>query len=183
MNTESSLPKIPPISFWLLPAEPDLQLLTALINQLADKYNAPRFVPHVTLLVSHLAEDESATQLLESAVKGISPPNLEILGLGHDPDRFKSVFIRLNSEPILPLNAALRASCRYSADYQLHAHLSLLYLQLPFVEKLSLISDLQLSQSRLYFDSVAAVRPGYGQRSFDDVEQWRFAAQVKLTDK
>jgi len=180
MNSNTLLPKISPISFWLVPANPYQHLLATLINQLACKYGAPRFMPHVTLLVTQLAQDDSPLQVLESATKGIPPFELDLLGVGHDPDRFKSVFIQLNSEPIMPLSSALRVSCRHLDDYTFDAHLSLLYRQLPFIEKLSLISDLQLPQGPLYFDSVVAVRPGYGQSCFDDVEQWRFVAQVRL---
>lgn len=181
MNTNTPLSKISPISFWLVPANPCQRMLATLINQLAGTYGAPRFMPHVTLLATELAQDESPLQVLESATKGIRPLELELLGVDHDADRFKSVFIQLNSEPIMPLNSALRASCRYPGDYQFDAHLSLLYRELPLIEKLSLISDLQLPQGPLYFDSVVAVRPGYDQSSFDDVEQWRFVAHARLT--
>ena len=175
MNTNT------PVSFWLVPANPYQLMLAKLINQLAGKYDAPRFMPHVTLLVTELTQDESPLHVLESATKGIPPLELELLGLAHDTDRFKSVFIQLNSEPIMPLNSALRTSCRQPGDYQFDAHLSLLYRQLPFIEKLSLISDLQLPQSPIYFDSVVAVRPGNDQRCFDDVEQWCCVAHVSLT--
>lgn len=181
MDTNTPLPKISPISFWLVPANPCQLMLATLINRLADKYGAPRFLPHVTVLATELAQDESPLQILESATKGIGPLELELLGVDHGADRFKSVFIQLNSEPIMVLNSALRDSCRHPGDYQLDAHLSLLYHQLPLNEKLSLISDLQLPQGPLYFDSVVAVMPGHGQSSFGDIEQWRFVAHVGLT--
>ena len=142
MNINTPFPKISLISFWLVPADPYQLMLATLINQLAGTYGAPRFMPHVTLLATELAQDESPLQVLESAIKGIPPLELELLGVDHDADRFKSVFIQLNSEPMMPLNSALRASCGHPGDYQLDAHLSLLYRQLPLNEKLSLISDL-----------------------------------------
>lgn len=181
MNAEKKLLATLPISFWLVPSESCRLELTSLINFLADRYNAPRFVPHVTLLVTQLANDESPLQILESATQGFSPFNLEFLELQHGPDRFKSVFIRLNSEPIEPLFAAIRASCRYPGNYQLDAHLSLLYLQLPVTERISILSALQMPQNPFLFDTVIAVSPGRSQNCFDDIEQWRLIDQVVLT--
>ncbi len=180
MNTNTPLPKISPISFWLVPANPQRLMLATLINQLADKYGAPRFMPHVTVLVTQLAQDESPLQILHSATNKIPPLELEVLGVDHHSHRFKSVFIQLNSEPTMVLNSRLRASCRHPGDYPFDSHLSLLYHQLPCIEKLSLIAELQLPQGPLYFDSLVAVRPGDDQSCFDDVEQWRFVAHVSL---
>jgi len=180
MNNNTKLPKSSPISFWLVPANPYQLMLARLIDHLAGTYDAPRFMPHVTVLVTELAQDEAPLQVLESATKGIRPLELELLGVDHEADRFKSVFIQLNSEPIIALTSALRSCCQHPGDYQLDAHLSLLYYQLPLNEKLSLISDLQLPQGPLYFDSVVAVRPGHDQSSFDDVEQWRIVAHARL---
>lgn len=181
MNTKKTFPGASPISFWLVPSEPSRQELTSLINFLADKYSAPRFIPHVTLLVTQLAKDESPLQILEFATKGVTQLKLELLGLEHGPDRFKSVFIRLNSKPIVPLFDALRDSCRHPVSYQLDAHLSLLYLQLPVMKRFSLTSGLQLPQGPLHFDTVIAVKPGRDQICFHDVEQWRLTDQVVLT--
>ena len=181
MNAEKKLPATSPISFWLVPSESSRPELTTLINFLADRYNAPRFVPHVTILVTQLANDESPLQILKSATQGFSPIKLKFLELIHGPDRFKSIFVRLNSEPIEPLFAAIRASCRHPGDYQLDAHLSLLYLQLPVTERISILSALQMPQGPFLFDTVIAVLPGSNQNCFDDIEQWRFIDQVVLT--
>ena len=181
MSAKTPLPGSSLISFWLVPCESNLRELTALINFLADKYSAPRFLPHVTLLVTQLEKDRLPLQILESASKGVAPLKLELLGLDHSPDRFKSVFIRLNSEPVLPLYAALCDSCQHSGSYRLDAHLSLLYLQLSVMKRISLISDLEIPQGPLQFDTVIAVRPGRKHINFDDVEKWRLTDQIVLT--
>lgn len=181
MNPEKAHPAATPISYWLMPSEPIRQELTVLINFLADRYHAPRFLPHVTVLSSQLAKDQTPSQILQTATKEIAPLKLDILGLGHGPDRFKSVFIRLDSWTIMPLHAAIIASCRYPNNYQLDAHLSLLYLQLPLTERMALLSTLQIPQGSVHFDTVVAVTPGRNQRSFDDVEKWRLTEQFVLS--
>ena len=181
MNPETSLPTTSPISFWLVPAEPNRLELTTLINSLADKNSAPRFMPHVTLLVTQLAKDESPQQIMESATKAIAPLDLDLLGLEHGPNRFKSLFIRLNSKPVEPLFKALRNSCRHPGSYQLDVHLSLLYLQVPITKRIALLADLHIPEGPFHFDTVIAVTPGHNQICFDEVEQWRYTDKVILT--
>lgn len=180
MNTDLQLPAVSRISFWLVPSRHDRRLLTGLINRLADRYGAPRFMPHITLHSTQIAENESPLQVLESATKGMSPFKLELLDVDHGPDRFKSIYIRLDCNPVAPLTAALRASCRHPGSYQFDGHLSLLYLQLPAKERVKISLSLQLPQGPLCFDSVIAITPGPGQNTFDDVRQWRIVAQVGL---
>lgn len=181
MNTKTIPPNARPVSFWLVPAEADRHKLTKLINRLADEYNAPRFLPHVTLLATKLTKNEEPLKILQSATKGISPLKLEILGVAHSPDRFKSVFIQLNNAPIVPLYNAFRSSCHNPGNYRLDAHLSLIYRQLPVTKRNLLISKLKIPQGSLHFDSVIAVRPGHNKPSFDDVELWRLTDHVPLT--
>lgn len=181
MTTKTIPPDSAPIGFWLVPAELHRLELTKIINRLADAYGAPRFMPHVTLLVTKLTKDESPLNILQSAVQGIPPLTLELLGVDHGPDRFKSVFIQLNAEPIEPLHTALRTYCKNPGNYHLDPHLSLLYQQLSVEQRISFISDLYLPQGPLHFDSVLAVKPGYNKISFHDVEQWRLTDQVTLT--
>ncbi|MGW8194382.1 MAG: hypothetical protein ACWGOX_08970 [Desulforhopalus sp.] len=169
------------VSFWLVPSSAAQRDLTPVIDTLADRFAAPRFMPHVTLLATNLAEDESPSQILHHATKGFGPCKLEVLGLDHGPDRFKSLFIRLNCEPIAPLLAALRKSCKQPGDYQFDGHLSLLYRQLSKKKRLSVIATLQPPQGPLCFDTVLAITPGAGQTSFAVVEEWQTAAEVSLS--
>lgn len=180
MNTDPEFQEISKIFFWLVPSAADRRLLEKLINRLADEYDAPRFMPHVTALVARLTQDESPQQILESATKGMVPLKLDLLRVDHSPDRFKSIFIQLHSDPLAPLNAALRASCRWPGSYRLDAHLSLLYNHLPVLERQALASSLQLPHSPVRFDSVIAVQPGPNRKSLDEVKRWRTVAQVGL---
>lgn len=181
MRPEKTHSATTPISFWLMPAEPARQELTLLINFLADKYHAPRFLPHVTVLSMQLPKNQTPQQILQTSTSGFAPFKLDILGLEHGPDRFKSIFVRLNSRPIMPLYDTLRASCRNPGNYRLDAHLSLLYLLLPVAERITLVSKLKIPQGPLFFDTITAVTPGRNQRSFADVEKWQCIEQIVLS--
>jgi len=182
MDIDSPKQKSFPISFWLVPSEPDLLKWVTLINHLAKEYGAPPFMPHITLLVTKLEEDESPMLILESATKGVTSFTLEPQGLAHSCIRFKSVFLRFKSDLISHLSTALSSTCRQPGSYQLDAHMTLIYQQLSVMQRIKLISGLQLPQGYLHFDSVVAVMPGSGQSGFDDVEQWRYMAKMGLAN-
>jgi len=181
MNPASLASGGSPVSFWLVLAEADQLQWAPLINQLADEFNAPRFAPHITLLATQLAHDESPRQIMTTAAQGISPITFKSRTLEHGPEFFKSVFIQLNNEQIVPLNAALLGACRHPSNYQVDAHMSILYQRLSAEQRLSLISSLQLPPGPIHFDSLVTVVPGVGQTNFDDVRKWQCAAKIKLT--
>lgn len=180
MNTSPHPPYSSKIAFWLVPAEPDRFFLEEIINRLADDYNAPRFIPHITLWVTHLEKEESPQKIVEAATRGVAPFRLETIDLDHGPDRFKSIFIRFNTKAVLPLSRALASSCKYPASYKLDAHLSLLYQHLSPVERDKIICDLQLPEFPLLFDTVVATTPGRGQADFENVSLWQHVVQFSL---
>lgn len=168
------------IAFWLVPSTDDQRRLGQIINRLADEYNAPRFMPHITLWSTELAIDESPQQILETTAREFTPFSLESSGLDHGPNMFKSIFIRFSSEPLIQLSQALGSSCQYPGDYNFDAHLSLLYRQLRAEERKKIISQLQLPQSSFYFNTVAATTPGRGLNSFENVNKWQHVARLSL---
>ncbi|MFW2367196.1 MAG: hypothetical protein ACN4GW_12315 [Desulforhopalus sp.] len=180
MNTSPPPPYVSRIAFWLVPAEPNRILLEEIINRLADEYNAPRFMPHITLWVTHLRKEESPQQIVEAATRGVAPLRLEATGLDQGPDRFKSIFIRFDTESVVPLSRALGSSCKYPANYKLDAHLSLLYQHLSPVERNKIIFELQLPELPMHFDTVVATTPGRGQADFENVSLWQRVALVRL---
>jgi hypothetical protein len=180
MNTSPRPAESTRITFWLVPAISDRLDLEEIINRLADKYNAPSFMPHITLWSTQLTRDESPQQILETATRGFARFTLQATSLDHGPDRFKSIFIRFNSAPLILLSNALGSSCRTPGRYHLDAHLSLLYRQLSPAERKKIVCDLQTPQSCFHFDTVIATAPGPGKTSFEKVNLWQHVAEIRL---
>jgi hypothetical protein len=180
MNTSPRPPASTRIAFWLVPAVSDRLYLGEIINRLADKYNAPSFMPHITLWSAKLARDESPQQILETATRGFTRFTLKATALDHGPDRFKSIFIRFNSDPLILFSNTLGSSCRTPGRFHLDAHLSLLYRQLSPAERKKIVCDLQTLQHPFHFDTVIATAPGPGQASFENVNLWQHVAEIRL---
>ena len=163
-----------------MPALSDRLDLGEIINRLADKYNAPSFMPHITLWSTQLTPDESPQQIIETATSGFAQFTLKATALDHGPDRFKAIFIRFNPEPLILLSNALCSSCRTPDSYRFDAHLSLLYRQLSPAERKKIVCDLQTPQYPFHFDTVIATAPGPGQTSFENVNLWQYVAEIRL---
>jgi hypothetical protein len=70
------------IAYWLIPSEPAHSYLQSLINQLARRYNAPVFEPHVTVHVGVNCAD-AVDELLSNAAQGCERIVLRALEVSH----------------------------------------------------------------------------------------------------
>src|SRR5438876_9752995 len=80
------------IAYWLIPAEPARSFFQGVINDLARRYDAPLFEPHVTVHVGSNRADATESALSEAAhvCKLIKLKTLEI---GHSSKFIKTLFV------------------------------------------------------------------------------------------
>ncbi|MGI9086878.1 MAG: hypothetical protein ACR2HH_03910 [Chthoniobacterales bacterium] len=52
-----------PLAFWLVPAPPEREIFAQIIDQLAGRFHAPRFEPHLTLLSAKLERERAGAAL------------------------------------------------------------------------------------------------------------------------
>ena len=112
------------IAFWLSPAGGAREYFRRLIKELAQRYSAPIFEPHVTLCGGNLAEERAAEILSDLCIR--EPIELEITGMKHSEKYTKTLFVQFRSCPQLE---ALAAEIEKAAgsDHSLNPHLSLIY--------------------------------------------------------
>ena len=172
-----------PVSFWLLPGAASMQVFAQGIDDLARRYDAPRFMPHVTVHVDRVVPHADLAGILEEAAACVGPFAMQAGPTDHSPLRFKSLFVTLSGGDIVGLAAALAASvARWrpeparsgepAAPYRLEPHLSLLYQELPAAERAMLAARYGHEGESVYFDRIAALTPGPGARDFARVEEW-----------
>ena len=115
------------IAYWLIPADPAHSFFQGVINDLARRYDAPVFEPHVTVHVGskRAAAAESAVSQAAHACK---PIKLKALEIGHSSEFIKTLFVQfaLNTE-LRQLNEIIRNAAQDASHYELKPHLSLLY--------------------------------------------------------
>src|SRR5260370_40748055 len=81
-------------SYWLVPAEPAAAALRAEIAQLAERYDAVAFEPHVTLY-SSLSDDHEVAATLDFLRKSFRPLTLVPFVIAQSPRLTKTLYIRI----------------------------------------------------------------------------------------
>lgn len=169
------------IAYWLIPIEPARSSFEGLINDLARRYHAPLFEPHVTIHVGPNRPD-AAEMALSKAVRECKRVRLDTLGIGSSAEFIKTLFVDFASNANLrQINRVIRAAARDSEHYVLKPHLSLLYKKMRGVTRRELADSIRLPFSAVTFDAVKAVRCISPTQSRADVEAWRVVATQKLS--
>lgn len=171
-----------PVAFWLLPGEQAMDRLTRIIDELAERYDAPRFVPHVSLHVDRVVRQADLSSLLDDTATRFAPFEMRAGPTEHSPMLFKTLFVTLSGSEINDLAAALAVGVaawrpltdgiRKTVAYRLDPHLSLLYKELSEAERATLCDRHRHNGELLYFDRIAMVTPVPGARDLSRVDDW-----------
>ena len=169
------------IAYWLIPVEPARSFFQGVINDLARRYDAPVFEPHVTVHVGANHADAAESAISEAARSG-KRIKLKALGIGHSSEFIKTLFVQfaLNTE-LRQLNEIIRDAAQDSSHYELKPHLSLLYKNMPALARRELAGSLKLPFSEVTFNSLKAVSCVSPPRSRADVEAWPDVRQTILS--
>lgn len=157
------------VSFWLVQIERDRTLYQSLITDLAYRYDAPIFQPHVTLY-SGDCERNRVSEFLRHQ------PRFEIVlqidRIQYSEPFTKTLFIQLVSTPELKqLSDEIQRF--FGGSYSLDPHLSLIYAPLPEMEKRSLTQQIRLRDRAIHFDRICAIETPTQAQTREDVEAWR----------
>jgi 2'-5' RNA ligase len=168
------------IAYWLIPSELARSFFQSLINDLARRYNAPLFEPHVTIHVGANCAD-AVDGVLSKAARDCEQIVLRALKVDGSSEFIKTLFVQfaLNTQ-LRQLNQSIRNATQGSSDYQLNPHLSLLYKRMSIRDRRLLTHSIEVSFSEVIFDSLKAVQCISPTRRRADVETWRVVAEKPL---
>jgi 2'-5' RNA ligase len=169
------------IAYWVMPAKPARKFFQGLIEELARRYDAPVFEPHVTV---HVGEDhaDAAEKALSRASRECQRINLKQPGIDHSDEFIKTLFVQFAPDKKLQrLRAIIRAAAQDPVRYQLKPHLSLLYKNIPVAARRALADSITVPFSEVTFDGLRAVRCVSPTQSRADVEAWQVMATRELS--
>jgi 2'-5' RNA ligase len=170
------------IAYWLLPAEPAHRFFQRLIEDLARRYDAPLFEPHVTIHVGANCPD-AAEKALSRTAREWQPIHLKAVRIGHSNEFIKTLFVQFApNRKLRRLREIIRNAAQDSSDYELNPHLSLLYKNMPATVRRELADSIKVPFSEVVFDSLKAVRCISPTRSRADVEAWQVMATRELPE-
>ncbi|MCP9916304.1 2'-5' RNA ligase family protein [Cyanobium sp. ATX 6F1] len=159
-----------PYALWLLPAPEQAQVLQALIERLAERYEAPAFAPHVTLCAGDRSGAlEPWLEATATLASRLAPLELATAGPAWCDDFFTFFYLLLPDPAAAELLERARLAFPGSDGPPLGPHLSLLYAEPEQGQPGAAIDRAALARelapelpARLSFDSLALVRPGPG---------------------
>ena len=164
------------ICHWLVPGGESRRLLQETIDQLAREYNAPSFVPHVTLL-AHDGEQYDAGKL-QAALRGRRTITLQPVRFAETDSFTKSVFVEFaESAALEELAVAVRLDVE--SDYQFNAHLSLIYAALDLETRQAIARTMPLPPP-IVCDEIWTVLTETPIHSRAQVEAWQVIGREQL---
>jgi 2'-5' RNA ligase len=168
------------IAYWLIPTEPARSYFQSVINDLAERYNAPRFEPHVTV---HAGVDctDRVDEVLSKAARDCERIALQALAVSGSPEFIKTLFVLFAvTTQLQGFNQSIRTAEKNSSGYELNPHLSLLYKRMSNQDRRLLANSIEVPFPEVTFESLKAVRCISPTRSRADVEAWRVVAERSL---
>jgi 2'-5' RNA ligase len=161
------------IAYWLIPSEPAHSFFQRIINDLARRYDAPVFEPHVTVHVG-VDQGDAAANALKKAASESELVRLASLGIDQSDEFIKTLFVQFAMTAELgKINSVIRHAANDSSQYELKPHLSLLYKNLPAASRSELAASITLPFSEVTFGAIKAIRCVSPTETRADVEAWR----------
>jgi len=168
------------IAYWLIPTDPARSYFQSVISDLAERYNAPEFEPHVT---AHAGVDctDTVDEVLSKAAQGCERIALQVLDVGSSSEFTKTLFVQFAvTTQLQRLNQSIRNAGQNSSHYQLNPHLSLLYKTISIQDRRLLTHSIDVPFPEITFNSLKAVRCVSPTQSRADVGAWRVVAEKAL---
>jgi len=169
------------IAYWLIPSEAAHRFFQRIINDLARRYDAPVFEPHVTI---HVGADraDAAQNALGDGARECQLIGLTPLGIDQSDEFIKTLFVQFAmSAELREINDIIREAANDSSQYELKPHLSLLYKKLTAATRREVAASINVALSEVSFDAIKAVRCVSPTQSGADVEAWRVVAAASLS--
>jgi len=161
-------------AFWLVPAAAAGASFSATITELAQRYAAPRFEPHITIFATHEAgnlERQDWIEITEAAVQGVDPFTVRSSGFGHSDDVFKTVYLEVEeNRELRELHRRVRS--QLPDAYVLRPHLSLIYKAMPPPVRAHLCHELEANELPSEWRSEAETVVAPGPAGWIRVPEW-----------
>ena len=169
------------LAFWLVPAAREQEFFDSLVLDLAIRFDAPIFEPHLTLCDGGLEEAAARKVLAEFPAS----PTYELdVGSIQVCARFtKTLFVRFRlSDELNQLRQSVGEALRLPKSADFDPHLSLLYKEMADEKKNELRETITLPFERVSFTGLALIAHPVKITTRADVEAWRVLARRSLTE-
>jgi 2'-5' RNA ligase len=170
-------------AYWLIPTEPAYCSFQGIINELAGRYDAPVFEPHITIYVG-ADRGDAASSAFGDAVHECTRITLHPTQIDQSEEFTKTLFVEFAmTTQLRQLNEVIRNAANDSSQYELKPHLSLLYKKMAAETRGDLAASIKVPFREMAFGTIKAVHCISPTQSRADVEAWRVIEAVSLCDR
>jgi 2'-5' RNA ligase len=165
-----------------MPADEDRAFFQEMINALARHYDAPPFVPHVTIYSGASAPADNPRQIIITSTQAVRAVTLDVDAVLSSEQFTKTLYVQFHpSTPLRSLSERMKRAVAQPSDYVLNPHLSLMYKDLSADEKQRIAASIHLPQAEVSFSEVWAIAsPGHTQTP-EDIRQWDVVCRWPLS--
>ena len=168
------------IAFWLKPARAEREFFAGVIAELAARFDAPIFEPHVTLWGGRIRKEHGLQILHECDLQ--APLEMEVDRVRSSEKFTKTLFVQFHASALAAeLSDALTTAAQAESDSAFDPHLSLLYKEMPEAEKRALQTAIAIPFERVTFDGVQLITTPVPITSRAEVEAWRTIGERTIT--
>lgn len=175
------------ICIWLLPEVEVSAYLQQQIDDLARTYQAPHFIPHMTVFCGETSDLDAVKAIVKQVSTTQAPLEMRYRDIGATALFYKTTFLQFEpNQALTELNQELHSKLDPNSDYKLYPHLSLLYQQLPIQQKQQIAKTVQgsldlnqLNQGRIPFDRLAIMSDSVAENAAA-VNSWQLHAEYPL---
>ena len=161
-------------AIWLTFSENDRNYLKNIMDDLSEKYYAPKFEPHITVYGLVDSEMSLIENIAKEAILNCNSFLVEKSEILQSEELWKTVYIELKMNKHLELvSKNLKKHFEKIVKYQFNPHISLIYKILPIEEKIKIIKELDIKNKFMVNKLVV-------QKFFPDVEKWKIVKEYNL---
>ncbi len=163
------------LAVWLVPQNEDKEYLQNIVNDLAVKYNAPKFIPHLTILGDTIIELRDLKNAIDKTFLNIKPIKISLTKISQSEIYFKTLFAEFEKDYLLTkIFSDLEKNLPEKTEYIFKPHISLLYKNLTVKERVKLTKEINIKRG-FTIDKVVINAPKNGDKDFLDIEGWQNA--------
>ena len=159
---------------WLIPSTNDRILLEKIIFNLAEKYNSPKFTPHITTYGLNSVPLDELEHIVSNSIKDMKSFDVSTLNIDYSDDIWKTLFINIQMNSNLEtIFKNLHKQLGNTFHYDYSPHLSLIYKKISDKEKKFLSINLKILD-KFRINKIAI------QEFFPDITKWKLVKEIQF---
>ena len=159
---------------WFTFDKNDETYFSKIISELSKKYDAPVFLPHITVYGLVDVKIDKLDRMVTESIKEEKPFRVEKKAISHSDNFWKTVFVQLTpNEHLTRINKKLEKTLGRFSNYEFKPHTSLIYKKLSVDQREKITKSINVKNSF----AVSGMRI---QEFSENILEWKIVSEYEL---